>query len=153
MTARVISGIAGIEEVLGQHLGYGDPVLVDQARIDMFADATGDHQWIHTDPVQAAAGPFGTTIAHGQLTVSMGAALVSSLYAIEGVTMMVNKGTNKVRFLAPVLVDSEIYGGVTFDSIKPIEGGADVVLKIDIKIKGSDELACVAEYVVRVFAD
>ena len=146
--AKKIVGVSGIEEVLGEHLGYGPPVLVDQARIDQFAEATGDHQWIHVDPVAAAAGPFGATIAHGMLTVSMGVDLVAGLYELEGFEMVVNKGLNRVRFMNPVPVNSSIYGGVCFKQTKSTDKGTELVIEIDIKDADGDNLVCVAEFVI-----
>ena len=106
----------------GTHLGHSDWHEITQEQVNLFADATGDHQWIHVDPQRAAQGPFGTTIAHGYLTLSLVPLFVSEVYTVEGVRMAVNYGCNKVRFPAPVPVGSRLRAGVSLDSVTP---GAD----------------------------
>ncbi len=103
---------------VGEHLGYSDYRLVTQDQVDRFADATGDHQWIHVDPERAAAGPFGGTIAHGYLTLSLIPVLVGSLLRVGGVSMGVNYGSNRVRFTSPVRVGSELRAGATLASVE-----------------------------------
>src|SRR5579875_1338926 len=102
--------------MVGRHLGYSDYLLVDQERIDRFADATGDHQWIHVDPERAASGPFGTTIAHGYLTLSLVPLLLAQVLRVEGVAFGLNYGSNKVRFPAPVPAGSEVRLGALLAS-------------------------------------
>src|SRR5271169_1407440 len=123
MTAAVFHSAQEYQGAVGRTFGPTDWLVVDQQRINLFADATGDHQWIHVDPVRAAAGPFGTTIAHGYYTLSLLPVLVGSMLHVDGVKMGINYGTNKVRFTAPVPVDSEIRAGVTLAEVKEIAGG------------------------------
>jgi len=104
---KIFQGIDELQQAAGTHLGYSDWHTVTQQQIDLFADATGDHQWIHIDPDKAAAGPFGSTIAHGYLTLSLVPMFVSEIYDVQGVSMGVNYGVDKVRFPAPVPVGSE----------------------------------------------
>ncbi len=105
---QVFTSAPELRAAVGQELGVSDWLEVDQKRIDLFADATGDHQWIHVDPERAAEGPFGSTIAHGYLTLSLLPALVPQILRVEGVRMGVNYGTDKVRFPAPVPVGSRL---------------------------------------------
>ncbi|MGH8987025.1 MAG: MaoC family dehydratase [Acidimicrobiales bacterium] len=135
--------------MVGSHLGYSDWVLVDQGRIDRFADATGDHQWIHVDPERAAQGPFGTTIAHGFLTLSLVPLLLAQVVRVEGVALGVNYGCNRVRFPAPVPAGSEVRVGASVASAEEVPGGIQVVLDVTVEIRGADKPSCVAQLVVR----
>src|SRR6202034_2808134 len=117
---------------------------VTQEQVNLFADATDDHQWIHVDPERAAAGPFGHTIAHGYFTVSLIPGLCASLLTVQGVTMGINYGSNKVRFTSPVPVGSDIRAGATLASVDEVAGGVQVGMDVTIEIKGSDKPACVA---------
>ncbi|MGH9100717.1 MAG: MaoC family dehydratase [Acidimicrobiales bacterium] len=135
--------------MVGAHLGYSDWVLVDQGRIDRFADATGDHQWIHVDPERAAQGPFGTTIAHGFLTLSLVPLLLAQVVRVEGVALGVNYGCNRVRFPAPVPAGSEVRVGASVASAEEVPGGIQVVLDVTVEIRGADKPSCVAQLVVR----
>ncbi|MBO9520620.1 MAG: MaoC family dehydratase [Nocardioidaceae bacterium] len=144
---RTFQGIAELEQAVGTHLGYSDWHEVTQAQIDTFADATGDHQWIHVDPEKAAAGPFGTTIAHGYLTLSLVPMLVWEVYVVEGIRMGVNYGANKVRFPAPVPVGSKVRAGVELLSVTPGSGGYQVVARVTIEAEGAAKPACVVETV------
>ncbi len=123
---------------VGEHLGHSDWVLVDQARIDGFAEATDDHQWIHVDPERAASGPFGTTIAHGYLTLSLVPVLVGSLVDYAGWDVKINYGTNKVRFPLPVPVDSRVRAGVEVAAVTPVEAGLQVAMLVTVVIEGPD---------------
>ena len=114
---RVFQGIDDLAQAAGTHMGHGEWHTVTQEQVDLFADATGDHQWIHVDPERAAGGPFGTTIAHGYLTLSLVPLFAAGVYTVEGVRMAVNYGCNKVRFPAPVPVGSRLRGSVTLDSV------------------------------------
>ena len=136
---------------VGQHLGYSDWVTVDQARIDMFAEATGDHQWIHVDPEAAAAGPFGATIAHGYLTLALTNLLLPQIVRVEGISMGVNYGVNRVRFPRPVLVGSRLRASATLTSAAELPGGSGVqtVITITVEIEGQAKPACVVESVSR----
>src|SRR5579863_3482296 len=118
-----VSSIDELSKLTGQHLGYSDWHVIDQAQINLFADATGDHQWIHVDPARAATGPFGTTIAHGYLTLSVAPVLLSSLMNVEGMTFGINYGCNKVRFPAPVPVGSRLRLGAEVTSVDDFDGG------------------------------
>jgi acyl dehydratase len=125
---------------------------VTQEQIDLFAEATGDHQWIHVDPARAATGPFGTTIAHGFLTLSILPMLVSSISKVEGIRMGINYGLNRVRFPAPVKVGSRVRATTTLKEVTEIPGGVQAINEVLIEIEGSDKPACVAESVVRYLA-
>jgi len=123
---------------------------IDQERIDLFARATDDAQWIHTDPVRAAAGPFGGTIAHGFLTLSLVVPLFEeALPPLEGYALTVNYGLNRVRFTSPVPVGSRIRGRFRFDAVEPIAGGEQVTVAVTIEREGQEKPACVAEALFR----
>jgi acyl dehydratase len=142
---REISGLEELTGLIGQHLGFSDWLTVDQARIDLFADATGDHQWIHIDPARAKDGPFGATIAHGYLTLSLVPLLANQVYAILGTTMGVNYGSNRVRFAAPVRVNSRVRAGVELLSVTTKPMGAQIESRVTIELDGSDKPACIAD--------
>jgi acyl dehydratase len=144
---KVFQGIEELERAVGTHLGYSDWHTVTQRQIDTFAEATGDHQWIHVDPEKAATGPFGGTIAHGYLTLSLVPMLVWQVYAVEGVRMGVNYGANKVRFPSPVPVDTKVRAGVELLSVKPGGGGYQVTARVTVEREGADKPACVVETV------
>ena len=143
--------LASLADKVGQHLATSDWITIDQSRIDLFAQATGDHQWIHVDRVRAAAGPFGTTIAHGYLTLSLIPEIAQSAMAIDDVTMSVNYGLNRVRFMAPVRVGSQLRGRFKLLAFEPLEGGAQLVTEASLELQGSAKPACVAESVSRHF--
>jgi len=143
--------LAELQALVGQELGVSDWLAVDQARIDLFAQATGDHQWIHTDPVRAAAGPFGATVAHGFLTLSLLPVLFETGFAIDDVRMGVNYGLNRVRFPAPVRVGSRLRGRFRLLAYEPLDGGAQLTVESVVELDGSDKPACVAESVSRRF--
>lgn len=138
-----------LADLVGQDLGTSDWVEIDQARINQFAEATGDHQWIHIDPARAAAGPFGAPIAHGFLTLSLLPLLFETGFAIDDVRMGVNYGLNKVRFTNPVKVGSRVRGQFTLQRFEPIEGGAQMTVVATIEIEGQSKPACVAEAISR----
>lgn len=135
----------------GKDLGSSSWFQVSQADIDMFADATRDHQWIHTDPERAASGPFGTTIAHGYLTLSLVIPLWSELLEVERAGMAVNYGLNRVRFPAPVPSGKRIRLSGRLDSVREIPNGVEVVADLTMEIEGSDKPACVLEAVYRFY--
>jgi acyl dehydratase len=141
--------LSELQSLVGQELGVSDWLVVDQARIDLFAQATGDHQWIHIHPERAAAGPFGTTVAHGFLTLSLLPALFETGFAIDDLRMGVNYGLNRVRFPAPVRVGSRLRGRFKLLSYEPLDGGAQLTVQATIELEGSDKPACVAESVSR----
>ncbi len=143
--------LADVQALVGREIGCSDWLTVDQTRIDLFAQATGDHQWIHTDPVRAAACPFGATVAHGFLTLSLVPVLFESAFAIDDVRMGVNYGLNRVRFMAPVRVGSRLRGHFKLLAFDGLEGGAQLVTEATLELQGSAKPACVAESVSRHF--
>jgi len=143
---------ASIEEYqqhVGEHLGWSEWMLVTQDTVDKFADATGDHQWIHVDPERASAGPFGGTIAHGYLTLSLIPVLMTGMIQVDGVRMGFNYGANRVRFPAPVHVGAEIRLGATLAEVTPIDGGAQSVVDVTIEERDATKPSCVAQVVFR----
>ena len=141
--------LAELQALVGQEIGYSDWLVVDQERIDLFARATGDHQWIHTDPERAAAGPFGATVAHGFLTLSLLPVLFETGFAIDDVRMGVNYGLNRVRFPTPVHAGSRVRGRFTLRAYEPLPGSAQLTVESVVELEGSDKPACVAESVSR----
>ena len=144
-----IATLASLQARVGEHLATSPWVLIDQQRINLFAEATGDHQWIHVDPVRAAAGPFGSTIAHGFLTLSLLPELAAQAMHIDDVKMGVNYGLNRVRFMAPVPSGSRLRGQFRLKAYAVIAGGAQVTMEVSIEREGSDKPVCVAEAVSR----
>ena len=142
---RVFDGVAELEKAVGTHLGHSEWHTVDQNQIDAFAAATGDNQWIHVDPAKAAEGPFGSTVAHGFLTLSLLPILTWQVYKVEGVKMMVNYGADKLRFPSPVPVGSRVRAGVQLNAVTPIALGYQVALRVTIDRDGGDKPACVAD--------
>lgn len=141
----VYQGIAQFETRVGQHLGYSPWREVTQSEIDLFAAATGDHQWIHVDPERAAAGPYGRTIAHGYLTLALVPILVQQIYRVSGLSMQVNYGANKLRFPAPVPVDSRIRGGAELLEVQRDDRGARATVRVTVEVEGSARPACVVD--------
>jgi acyl dehydratase len=148
---RVFESLDELGKAVGEQLGYSDWHTVTQEQINAFADATGDHQWIHIDPEAAAKGPFGTTIAHGFLTLSLIPMLAVQVSRVNGIRMGVNYGLNKVRFPAPVPVGSKLRAGVKIMSFEEIPGGAQAVNEVTIEREGGEKPCCVAETVVRYY--
>lgn len=136
-------------DAVGTDLGVTDWIEISQERIDQFADATGDHQWIHVDPDKAREGPFGATIAHGYLTLAITNLFLPQLVEVHNTSMGVNYGVNKVRFPAPVLVGSRIRGAAQVTEAAPLEGGVQVVITITVEIEGGAKPACVVESISR----
>jgi acyl dehydratase len=149
--ATTVQGIEKFHDLVGQHLGYSEWHRIEQAQINLFAEATGDHQWIHVDPERAKSGPFGTAIAHGYLTLSLAPALLGEVLVVEGTSMGVNYGANKVRFPAPVPVDSNLRLGVTVAGAEDVSGGVQVALDLTFETEGSTKPSCVAQVVYRYF--
>jgi acyl dehydratase len=143
--------LADLQPLVGQELGVSEWICVEQRRIDQFADATGDHQWIHIDPVRAAAGPFKTTVAHGFLTLSLLPEMSASAFEVRDTRMGVNYGLNRVRFMAPVPSGSRLRGRFKLLSYEPIEGGAQLTVEVTMEREGSPKPVCVAESVARRF--
>jgi acyl dehydratase len=148
---RVFTSADELMAAVGQELGVSDWLEIDQKRIDLFADATGDHQWIHVDPDRAKDGPFGSTIAHGYLTLSLLPALVPQVLRVEGARMGVNYGVNKVRFPAPVPVGSRLRGRVELLDVGEAGGGVQVAAKVTVEREGGEKPVCVAETLSRYF--
>jgi acyl dehydratase len=146
---RVFNGVDELRAAAGSHLGVSDWITIDQSQIDTFADATLDHQWIHIDEERAKTGPFGRTIAHGFLTLSLLSHLVSQTFRIEGTKMGVNYGLNRVRFTSPVSVGSKVRGDVELVDVADIEGGVQMTTKVTVEIEGSERPALVAEWLTR----
>ncbi|HVA71127.1 MAG TPA: MaoC family dehydratase [Acidimicrobiales bacterium] len=149
--ATNVNSIEELSALVGTHLGYSDYRTVTQEQVNLFADATGDHQWIHVDPERAAKGPFGHTIAHGYLTLSLIPVLLGGMLKVEGVTMGVNYGTNKVRFISPVPVGSEIRAGATLASAEEVATGVQIAMDVTVEIKGAPKPACVAQVISRLY--
>ena len=149
MAQTVLSGIDDVKAAVGRHLGTSDWLEITQDRIDQFADATGDHQWIHVDPERAATGPFGATIAHGYLTLSLSNALLPEIVEVEGISMGVNYGVGKVRFPAPVPVGSRIRASAELLAADDVPGGVQTTIRVTVELEGSDKPACVIESLSR----
>jgi len=147
-----VGTIDELHTLSGRHLGYSDWHVIDQAQVNLFADATGDHQWIHVDPGRAASGPFGGTIAHGYLTLSIIPAILHEVVRVEGFKFGVNYGCNKVRFPSPVKVGSKLRLGAAVGAVENVgQDGVQVELDITIETEGSDKPSCVAQVVYRYY--
>jgi acyl dehydratase len=144
---RRFGSVTELAAGVGEQLGPGSWLLIDQRRVDEFAAATGDDQWIHVDPERAAAGPFGTTVAHGYLTLSLIPILMRELYQVDGVRMRVNYGLNRVRFPAPVLVPSSVRARARVAAVQPVTPGYQVILEITVECDRGDRPVCFAEVV------
>jgi acyl dehydratase len=146
---KTYAKLADLQHEVGKDAAVSDWIEVTQQRIDLFADATGDHQWIHIDPERARAGPFGTTIAHGFLTLSLLPEMAASAIQVLDTRMGVNYGLNKVRFPAPVPSGSLLRGHFTLMKFEPLEGGAQLTYEVRMEREGSDKPVCIAESVGR----
>jgi len=142
---KVFEGIEELETATGTHLGFSGWHTITQEQIDTFAEATGDHQWIHVDPQTAAQGPFGGTIAHGYLTLSLVPRLAGETYEVRGVAMSINYGASKLRFPSPVPADSRVRAGVEILSLMPGGSGHQLTTRVTIEHEGSQKPACVAD--------
>jgi acyl dehydratase len=150
MAQATAEGIEGVQSLVGQQLGHSEWVEITQEMVNRFADATGDHQWIHVNPERAAReSPFGGPIAHGYLTLSLLPSLVPQIVEITGFRMGVNYGTEKVRFPAPVSVGSRVRAAATLESATPFDGGVQMNLGVTIEIEGGSKPAMVATVVYR----
>ena len=145
------SSVDELRGAVGTELGTSDWIEVTQERINQFADATGDHQWIHVDPEAAASGPFGTTIAHGYLTLSLLPQIGAGVVSVTGARMGINYGVNKVRFPAPVPSGSRVRGHIRLASVEDIAGGVQVVTVVTVEREGGDKPVCVAEAVSHIY--
>jgi acyl dehydratase len=136
----------------GEHLGQSDWHEITQDQVNMFADATGDHQWIHVDPERAKSGPFGRTIAHGYLTMSLIPGVLHEVWKVEGMKMGLNYGINKLRFPSPVPVGSKVRADVTLANVEEVGGGGfQATLNVTVEVEGQDKPGCVADVVFRYY--
>jgi acyl dehydratase len=145
MTRRVFADVHDLEAHTGTHLGYSDWHVVDQTAVNLFADATDDHQWIHTDPGRAEHGPFGGTVAHGYFTLALVPKLADEVYAVDHIALVINYGADRVRFPAPVVTGSSIRAGVELLDVAVGDGGCRVTDRVTVEIAGSAKPACVVE--------
>jgi len=150
---RVFTSFDDVAAASGEDLGSTDWVTVDQARVDTFAEATGDHQWIHVDVDKAASGPFGGTIAHGYLTLSLVPWLGSQIFSLDTPGAKLNYGVNKVRFPNPLLVGKRVRGHAAFGEVTDLPAGKQVIIRYTVEIEGETKPACVAETVVLLLAE
>lgn len=148
---RVFSTPSALLDAVGEQLGASDWLTIDQARIDLFADATDDHQWIHVDPERAKDGPFGACIAHGYLTLSLVNVFLPQIIDVQGISMGVNVGCDKVRFPQPVTVGSRVRGVGELLSAEEAKGGIQSVVRVTVEIEGSERPACVVDTISRYF--
>lgn len=146
---RVFEHPRDLAAAVGEHLGYSDWIEVTQERIDLFADATDDHQWIHIDPERAKAGPFGVCIAHGYLTLSLVNRFLPQILEVRGTSMGINYGADKLRFPAPVPVGSRLRGGGELISAEDVKGGVQSTVRVTIEIENGQRPACVVDTVSR----
>lgn len=151
MSARIFETPAALIGSAGETLGPSEWVTIEQDRIDKFAEATDDHQWIHVDPVKAKDGPFGATIAHGYLTMSLVNRFLPELIEVQGASMGINVGTDKLRFLTPVKVGSRVRGVGEIVSAEEAKGGYQVVVRVTVEIDGEAKPACVVDTISRFF--
>ncbi|MFV2085087.1 MaoC family dehydratase [Micromonospora sp. LOL_021] len=147
---RIFASVDDLAGAVGESLGPGDWFPVDQARVDRFAEATDDHQGIHIDPQRAVDGPYGTTVAHGLLTVSLIPALMRRLYRVDGVRTRINYGLDRVRFPAPVRTGAAVRAEAVIASVEPVVGGVQAVLSVTVTADTGDRPVCVAETVSRL---
>ncbi len=151
MAEATITSVEELKQHVGKETRVGDWHTVTQEEINQFADATGDHQWIHVDLERAAAGPFGGTIAHGFLTLSMLPEMIFELLQVDGVGMVINYGLNRVRFVTPVRVGSKIRAGAELTTVEEVKGGLQATVTVTFEIEGVDKPACVAESLMRFY--
>ncbi len=152
MSARVINGPDEMKALVGEHLGYSPYVDITQEQVNLFAEATGDHQWIHVDVEKAnAESPFGGPIAHGYLTLSLGPALYPQVVTFTGFSMGVNYGANKIRFPSPVMVGAKLRLGVKLLEVTDIAGGVQSTLEFTFECEGAPKPSCVAEVIYRSY--
>jgi len=147
-----IEGIDGLKEKVGVHLGYSEWHQITQEQVNLFADATGDHQWIHVDVERATKGPFGGPIAHGYLTLSLAPMLLDEVVRVDGLSMAINYGINKLRFPSPVPVGSNVRAGAALSALEEFDGGAQGTMDVTFEVEGKDKPACVAQAVFRYYA-
>jgi acyl dehydratase len=150
MAQTTVEGVEGVQSLVGRHLGYSEWRTITQEQVNQFAEATGDHQWIHVDPERAAKeSPFGGPVAHGYLTISLLPSLIPEIVEISGFRMGVNYGTDKVRFPSPVPVGSRVRAGATMAAATPFEGGIAMHLDVAVEVEGASKPSMVATVVYR----
>lgn len=149
MAVTTLDGPDGVRAHLGRHLGHSDWITIDQERVNLFANATGDHQWIHVDPARAAAGPFGAPIAHGYLTLSLSNFFLPRIVEVVGFSAGVNYGVDKVRFPTPVKVGSRVRAGAELTAVTDVPNGLQTTIVITIEVEGATKPACVIESLSR----
>jgi len=147
---KVFDNLSEFVAAAGSQLGPTEWMEITQERVNLFADATDDHQWIHVDPERAAAGPFGGTIAHGLLTLSLLPHFMHQLYRVDNVALAVNYGYNKVRFITPVKVGANVRAGAVISKVDELDGAVQATMTVTVEIEGSDKPAAVAESIVRI---
>lgn len=150
---RIFTSLDDLQAAVGTALGPTEWITVEQSRVNAFAEATGDHQWIHVDVDRARQGPFGATIAHGYLTLSLCSLFLPQMMRVDVSGMGINYGLDRVRFPAPVRVGSRIRGRGEIVSASPVAGGVQVVVRVSIEVEGSDRPACVADTISRFIAN
>ncbi|MGV0741845.1 MaoC family dehydratase [Mycolicibacterium sp. XJ870] len=146
---KVFNGLDELAAATGSELGPTDWMEISQERVNLFADATDDHQWIHVDPDKAAGGPFGGTIAHGLLTLSLLPHFTHQLYRVDNITMAINYGYNKVRFITPVRVGAKVRARAQIADVAKLDGAVQATMTVTVEIDGSDKPAAVAESIIR----
>ncbi|MFF4775356.1 MaoC family dehydratase [Microtetraspora fusca] len=142
---RIFTSLAELKAAKGEHLGYTEWREITQEQVNLFADATDDHQWIHVDTDRAKEGPFGRTIAHGYLSLALLPSLMQELYRVEGLRMAINYGLNKVRFPRPVPVGSRVRGGAEILDVKGTPSGTLSTMRVTIEVEGAERPSCIAE--------
>ncbi|HWE09992.1 MAG TPA: MaoC family dehydratase [Solirubrobacteraceae bacterium] len=150
-TSGLVTDLAGLPALAGRHAGYTDWQVMEQERVDMFADATDDHQWIHVDTERATASPFGGTIAHGYLTLALVAPVSQQLVQVTDALTGINYGLDRVRFPAPMPVGAEWRGGLEVVEVTELPAGGQMKLRITIEVKGAEKPSLVADALVRVY--
>lgn len=146
-----VDGLAELQAKVGEHLGYSDWHEITQDQVNKFADATGDHQWIHVDVKRAMGGPFGGPIAHGYLTLSLAPTMLAETVRVNGVVMGVNYGLNKLRFPSPVPVGARLRMGAKVAGVEPINGGVQATYELTFETEGGSKPSCVAEVLFRYY--
>src|SRR5688572_2051842 len=152
MTKKTFQTLQDLAACVGQEVAVSDWITITQEQVNQFAEATGDHQWIHVDVERAKAGPFGAPIAHGYLTLSLGPMLSPQVYRIDGFSMGVNYGADKIRFPSPVPVGSKLRLGVTLLEVTEVSGGIQTKLEFSFEVEGAPKPSCVAEVLFRLYA-
>lgn len=147
---KVFGNLSEFVAAAGSQLGPTEWMEVTQDRVNLFADATDDHQWIHVDPERAAAGPFGGTIAHGLLTLSLLPHFTHQMYRLDNIALAVNYGYNKVRFITPVKVGANVRAGAVISKVDELDGAVQATMTVTVEIEGSDKPAAVVESIVRI---